>query len=601
MPGTKTPATPRGFLNASCDPVQINAWWAEADYNVALSPEDMRCGVVDIDGAQGEASWASSEGGPETYRVRTPSGGIHDYYAGSLPPSQNKVGEKIDTRGRGSYVLVPPSIIDDRDPKAHGLPHKQGVYTLERDIDYAPLPAWVSEAAGRARAAAAGSSGVALDLPGNVARAREWLSRRAPAVEGNGGDAWTFETFCFLADLGLSVEKMLEVAADWNSSCVPPWDDDGLRLKAESGSANRQNEVGAWALPPSLDTFAAALDKLGVEYRREAEAPVKERFHLYTVADLMAMPPLEFLVPEMIPEESICMLFGPPDAFKTFALLTQVLPVAQAQDVVFVAGEGGRGLGARINAWCTLNEVERDKIHLYTSTDMPVAAMAEDVHAFIAKVRKSGVQPAIVCIDTAARSMFGLEESSAKDAGQFLEAMDTIKRELRCTVVVIHHSGKDATKGARGSSAFQGGFDAIIEAEADTDTMALSLTVRKMKDAERRKTPWLFKLSPLAGSLVLSPITAAEHKALTVPADPLDTGKIAGALVRLKAFEVAGEETFVTTFTLAHELLPETGKTPEDRNAEVSSLERLLASRGRRDLASYITRDGRELRWRVPA
>ncbi|HCS5506620.1 TPA: DNA primase, partial [Escherichia coli] len=54
--------------------------------------------------------------------------------------------------------------------------------------------------------------------------------------------------------------------------------------------------------------------------------------------------------------------------------------------------------------------------------------------------------------------------------------------------LVVHHSGKDETKGARGSSAFRASLDAeyrIRREGADSEALVISCT--KMKDAEELK------------------------------------------------------------------------------------------------------------------
>lgn len=117
VPGGKEPATPHGFLDATTDPEQIEKIWAGADYNIGVSPEAFDAFVVDIDPRNsGNSSWEllqAIQGWVEkTLRVRTPSGGIHFYFRGSAPPSVSRLGQGIDVRGRGSYVLLPPSVVN---------------------------------------------------------------------------------------------------------------------------------------------------------------------------------------------------------------------------------------------------------------------------------------------------------------------------------------------------------------------------------------------------------------------------------------------------------------------------------------------------------
>ncbi|GAR27135.1 hypothetical protein NGUA07_04610 [Salmonella enterica] len=51
-------------------------------------------------------------------------------------------------------------------------------------------------------------------------------------------------------------------------------------------------------------------------------------------------------------------------------------------------------------------------------------------------------------------------------------------------MLVVHHSGKDDSKGARGSSSFRAALDAEFNVRREGDGGAIILTCTKMKDAE---------------------------------------------------------------------------------------------------------------------
>ena len=116
-PGGKTPATPNGFYSATTNPATIDRWWrANPNYNVAV-----RCGagsrlwVVDRDdddgGGETLARLIEAHGPlPPTLTSRT-ADGVHYYFDADrdLPNTAGKIGTGIDSRGRGGYVLLPPS------------------------------------------------------------------------------------------------------------------------------------------------------------------------------------------------------------------------------------------------------------------------------------------------------------------------------------------------------------------------------------------------------------------------------------------------------------------------------------------------------------
>jgi hypothetical protein len=118
-PRGKVPLTRHGLLDASHDRAQVEAWWRrrpDANIGVATGPPSGLL-VVDLDGREGLGSWARLEArhGPVlTLEAMTGGGGVHlvyGYPAGvNLGNSAGRLGPGIDSRGRGGYVLVAPSV-----------------------------------------------------------------------------------------------------------------------------------------------------------------------------------------------------------------------------------------------------------------------------------------------------------------------------------------------------------------------------------------------------------------------------------------------------------------------------------------------------------
>ena len=244
----KAPACAHGYKDATTDVEQINAWWAEESFNVGLCPEDAGWCVIDIDPGAVRPEF------PETYEVRTPRGGAHLYYSGSLPPTVNKLGDKIDTRGRHSYVLVPPSAVN-------GKP-----YTLLHDRDLAELPSEIAETlADRHEAAKAAVDD--LDAPQNIERAQAHLQslveRGDIARSGQGGNCRTYKLACEMQGLGLSPDECRKQIEElWNPHCIPPWSHDELARLVENATQYMQNEPGAFGVEPAARVFETAVSNL---------------------------------------------------------------------------------------------------------------------------------------------------------------------------------------------------------------------------------------------------------------------------------------------------------------------------------------------------
>jgi hypothetical protein len=129
----KHPITAHGLKDASTNREQVEWWWQRFPRaNVGLATGHL-FDVLDIDGAAGERSIAGlaparpvSRPGP---LVRTGRGGWHIYLAPTgLGNPKPRDMEQVDWRGRGGYVLAPPS--------RHASGRR---YRWVRDLDH-PLP-----------------------------------------------------------------------------------------------------------------------------------------------------------------------------------------------------------------------------------------------------------------------------------------------------------------------------------------------------------------------------------------------------------------------------------------------------------------------------
>jgi hypothetical protein len=592
--GTKRPYCLNGFHDASIDPAVIDQWWSENPrLNVAFSPHQAGLGIIDLDGEPGEAAWLKwqDEHGqlPRTYTVRTPRGGRHLYYRGILPATQSKLGEHVDTRGVGSYALIPPSVVDGK------------TYTLEDSRSpvggLGPVNEYLEKLKRDHVKAAVGD----LDLPANVSRAerllRDYVARGNVAVEGHMGDAKTFMTACEILNLGLSAEKAHAILCDiWNPACVPPWDEDELETKVENASRYAQNEAGAWAVETAEDVFGSALDKLAPDLA-VSTVPKRPRFKPWSLEELALLPAPTWLIQDMIPDQGLTLFYGPGDSYKTFLVLGLSMELATlGRTVVYLAGEGGISAYQRANAWRIANGVE-GSIPFHVVRTMPWASDQSMVGEFIEEVRS--FKPDLIVVDTAARMAVGLNENDARDMGQLVLALDTIKEQFGCAVIAIHHTGKDVSRGARGSDALLFATDAAFEVQANDKVKAAAVYCRRMKDAAKRETPWTYQGHEVAGSLAFKPTSYEEHKALTLKQERLQPVQIGGLL---REMGIVGVGRGITTHVLATELVnredPDLGD--DDRDALVSRQSRVLGSLAKGPLEAYCLGSGPSLVWFVP-
>lgn len=204
----------------------------------------------------------------------------------------------------------------------------------------------------------------------------------------------------------------------------------------------------------------------------------------------------DYTLKSYLPANSLCSIYGPSGSYKSFLAVSWACHIAAGikwagkrvseGSVMYVVGEGGIGVPRRVRAWENVHGVKVDNLALVNRPVFPVRA--QEVQQVVKAARdveaKRGKPVQLIVIDTLARCFGGNDENDAKDMGAFIEGCDTIKRETGATVLVVHHSGKDDTKGARGSSAFRAALDAEFNVRREGEGGAIILTCTKMKDAE---------------------------------------------------------------------------------------------------------------------
>lgn len=110
LPGSKQPATARGYHAASDTANMVNVWWANwplANIGFPIPPGML---VVDVDPRNGGSV---PDELPPTRIAATPSGGFHLYYRvprGLSWKATMAPGVDLKAEGKG-YVLLPPSVV----------------------------------------------------------------------------------------------------------------------------------------------------------------------------------------------------------------------------------------------------------------------------------------------------------------------------------------------------------------------------------------------------------------------------------------------------------------------------------------------------------
>jgi hypothetical protein len=154
--------------------------------------------------------------------------------------------------------------------------------------------------------------------------------------------------------------------------------------------------------------------------------------------------------------------------------------------VLYLAGEGFGGIGARIKACKMHHQTEHGAPIYIVRHQLNLRSSAEDFNALmlavVQLVEQTGMEFSLAIVDTLARAFGGGNENSSEDMGAFITAMGKVQEFLNCALMVLHHSGKDAAKGLRGHSSLLGAVDTELELLRFDEQMKGVLTISKQKD-----------------------------------------------------------------------------------------------------------------------
>jgi hypothetical protein len=204
---------------------------------------------------------------------------------------------------------------------------------------------------------------------------------------------------------------------------------------------------------------------------------------------------IKWLVKNLIPADSMGMIFGASGTFKSFIALDLCLSVANGKAwtgrktdfgaVGYMAAEGGAGIYKRIIAWQD-GVPAPDRFQVCT---VPLLLSAKEE---IAALRKSIIAlpeiPKLIVIDTLSQTFSG-DENSSSDIATYLRMINSeIREPFGATVLVIHHSGHSASERPRGSSAITANVDFLLGCfRSDPEALNARLEVTKQKDGDKVK------------------------------------------------------------------------------------------------------------------
>ncbi len=282
-------------------------------------------------------------------------------------------------------------------------------------------------------------------------------------------------------------------------------------------------------------------------------------FQLLTTQELLSLPPITWLMDNMIPEEGVVGLYGAPGSGKSFVALDWAMCISegrpwlglhptQQSPVIYVAAEGGRGIQQRVRAWMG-HHGYRDLPAIYFLLNPLYVREEGAVESFLDTLEEADIWPGLIVLDTLSRSFGGGEENSSADMGLFMERIIHLAKGRRMALLVVHHMNATGSR-ERGHTSFRGNLDTLFKCEAAKSETGQVLRVDvkndKQKDGIEQPTISMSPVEDVKLSLVFEPCATPVKKQKGVGAP-----KVMDKSAMLAVLESHGEGLTFTEWSLA--------------------------------------------------
>lgn len=287
-----------------------------------------------------------------------------------------------------------------------------------------------------------------------------------------------------LLSTGWSCAK--EIAEEWSQSSPHCYNARSIASVVRSFDPNSGITLG------TLDFHARKAGWSPGALAEPVEVGSRSVRRLLRVDEIMAMPPISWIVRGVLPTRGLAAIFGAPGSGKTFLALDLACSIAASRPnwfgakispapVVYLALEGETGIRQRIIAWEKENQPLTTHPLRFTFEDFNLVSERE-VNELALGILDAVGKHTVVFIDTLNRSAPGADENSSVDMGRLIKNATFLADTLEGMTVLVHHSGKKESNGMRGHSLLLGAMDAVIEVSAKASLRTWKIA--KSKDGE---------------------------------------------------------------------------------------------------------------------
>ena len=268
-------------------------------------------------------------------------------------------------------------------------------------------------------------------------------------------------------------------------------------------TALRMVKTGEHCVPVTPERLAAKAEEVaGTPTGGPSTGPdFGGRFPAYSLDQMAVSRSADWLIKGVLPRGDLVAIYGASGAGKSFVALDMAIAVSRGEPWrglrtkktrgLLVVAEGAGGYGKRIRAACQQRGIEPGDADLAVVMVAPNILLEDDIVQLMATVQAVG-EVGFIVFDTFAQVTPGSNENSGEDMGKALANLRMLREVTKATNVLVHHAGKDLSRGLRGWSGIHAAVDAAVEVSREENGDRLIRT-SKMKDGDDG-LQWAFRL-----------------------------------------------------------------------------------------------------------
>lgn len=302
-----------------------------------------------------------------------------------------------------------------------------------------------------------------------------------------------------------------------------------------------------------LDAKIAALDAY-IASKNVARDLVSLGFTMHEATVHLDIP---YLAKGLFDKGQILVMWGKPGSGKTFSALSMAAHIGAGATwcgrrtkkgrVLYICAESTRRhLENRVAALKASNPTLAESEVVFVPISADVLHGMQDIEDIIRAAKAMG-DVALIVIDTLSVTFGGGNENAPEDMSQYVVNVKRIRDETGSAVLIVHHGGKDDSRGMRGHSSLIGAIDGELvveidgnavpgqadrilrtgklrEGESNTDLCAFRLEVHHLGvDSEGDAVTTCIMAPALGAAVVRKPTVASQARLLAaLEADYLD-------------------------------------------------------------------------------